>query len=125
MTTEIALTDKAWLKIKENGCNFPRPFSKSIDLGDYEVEGVAHIVDPGIIGSKLEIGGEVAVKLENPSLVCDIFAGEHCLGTLPFREGEVLARLMAAGKRLKAHIVENNMEDVLPNLVVKISMEEF
>lgn len=125
MTTEIALTDRALLKIKEHGSDFPRPFSRSIDLGDYEVEGVAHIMDPGIIGSKLEIGGEVYVKLENTSLACDIFAGEHCLGTLPFREGEILARLMTAGKRLKAHIVENKMEDLLPSLVVKITMEEF
>lgn len=123
MTNEIVLPDKSWIAVRESALPMPRPFEKAVELGTFAVLGLEHVTDPAVRFGQVQVGSELRLlcREENVSV---LNAGDE-LGFLPVREGRVLARLLAGGKKLAAKLTEKDLSRIFPKLSVTVTLEDF
>lgn len=124
MKMELALADTTWFALKESKDTLPKPFERTIELGEYAVQGLVHLDNPGLRFRKLGVDGKLSLR-KGMGDVCEIIAEGVVFGFLSAREGAVFNRLLAGGKRLVATPVEMSADGLEPEMRVVVKMEEF
>lgn len=123
MTNEIILSDKSWIATRESMLPMPRPFEKAVELGTFAILGLEHVDDPVVRFGQMQIGSELQLLCREENVLV-LNAGDE-LGSLPIREGRVLARLLAGGKKLVAKLTEKDLSRIFPELSVTVTLEDF
>ncbi len=123
MTNALAIPDKAWLSMRGEASSLQDQLRRTIPLGVFKIMGLEHIDSPTVTLAKFKAGTELDLLCQSESV--SVRAGDFEIGILPVREGKILTRLMAGGKKLVAKVHEISVETIFPRIEVSVSMEEF
>jgi len=123
MTTELAILQEDWLKLGEAKASLPKPFDRTIDLGEYEVRGLNHLDNPTVRFRELGMDGKLALRIGDNG-ACELTKDAVVFGSLPIREGHVFNALLRGGKRLVGRPVVMSAEGLEPKMTINVQMEE-
>lgn len=91
-----------------------KPLIREIHLFDSYVAGTTHLKDPSVL-EEIQAGDALTLQREDnpydPNAILVLTAGRKKLGYVPEKDNLVFARLMDAGKILKARITDIRPKD--------------
>ena len=129
--TAIAVTEKEALvtAVEQQGlAELIKPLTKEIHLFDTFIAGTTHLQEPEVLdtvktGDKLTLRREANKFDDNAILVLN--AENKKLGYVPEKDNIVFARLMDAGKLLKAKITDIKQKGSFTQISVGIYLVDF
>ncbi len=102
-----------------------KPLIKDVFLLDTYIAGVTHLDDDSVLDS-LEVGTELFLRREDnkfdENAILVLNAGGKKLGYVPEKDNVVFARLMDAGKHLKAQVRDMDMGYAVKKIHISISL---
>ncbi len=105
-----------------------KPLVKEIHLFDTYIAGTTHLDDMSVL-KKAKRGDELILKREDnkydSNAILVLNADKKKLGYVPMKDNTVFARLMDAGKLLKAKITEIDKKDSFTEISVSIFMVDY
>lgn len=104
-----------------------KPLVKEIHLFDSYVAGTTHLQDPSVL-DEIKIGDDLTLRREAnkfDSNAVVVLAGPKKLGYVPEKDNLIFARLMDAGKMLKAKISKIEKKGSFTQISIGIYLVDF
>ena len=105
-----------------------RPLIKEIHLFDTYVAGTTHLQDKSVL-NKIKVGDKLSLQREDnkfdSNAVLIFTESKKKLGYIPEKDNIIFARLMDAGKLLKAHIIKIEQKGSFTQINIGIYLVDF
>lgn len=105
-----------------------KPLIKEIHLFDSYIAGTTHLEDKSVL-DEIKVGDMLSLQREDnkfdSNAILILYDGNRKLGYVPEKDNIIFARLMDAGKLLKAKITQINQKGTFKQISVGIYLVDF
>ena len=105
-----------------------KPLIKEIHLFDSYIAGTTHLEDKSVL-DEIKVGDMLSLQREDnkfdSNAILILYDGNRKLGYVPEKDNIIFARLMDAGKLLKAKITQINQKGTFKQISVGIFLVDF
>lgn len=123
MTNSLIIPEKNWFAIREKRTDLPKPFERTISLGEFDVLGLVHMDNPSFHFRHIRNSSKLTLRCR--AGICEVIKDEIVFGHIPAREGNIFNCLLLGGKKLIAKVLKKSVAGLEPELSVEVIMEEF
>ncbi len=130
MANELSTKDQAFVSVVENHelGDIIKPLIKEIHLFDSYIAGTTHLKDKSVLDA-IQVGDMLSLKREDnkfdSNAILILYEDGRRLGYVPEKDNIIFARLMDAGKLLKAKITKIEQKGSFKQISVGIYLVDF
>jgi len=130
MKNGLTKTEKSLVSVINNNnlSDVIKPLKREIHLFDTSVAGTTHLKDKSVL-NKIKVGDWLFLQRENnkfdSNAIIILTEDKEKLGYVPERDNLIFARLMDAGKIIKARISEIKTKDTFTQIKINIYLIDF
>ena len=130
MANELSTKDQAFVSVVENHelGDIIKPLIKEIHLFDSYIAGTTHLKDKSVLDA-IQVGDMLSLQREDnkfdSNAILILYEDGRRLGYVPEKDNIIFARLMDAGKLLKAKITKIEQKGSFKQISVGIYLVDF